>query len=134
MSCFAQQLTHPNRLIFGSTANTTDTMMLPAVSLVLALASLASAAPTNGKGNGNANGKPFVHPGLSHSAEDLERVKFHVNAGHEPWVTGFEKLTNNTKSHLGYKPAPEVHLCRGANAGCQENYAHAMTDFAACYQ
>ena len=76
----------------------------------------------------------FVHPGLLHNANDLARVRQHVAAGDEPWMTGWYKLTNNSLSQLGYQPSPVTGLCRGSKAGCTENFSNAFTDYAACYQ
>lgn len=76
----------------------------------------------------------FAHPGLLHSAGDLQRIKTNVAAKKEPWLTGYNKLTKNKYSQLGYKASPVVGLCRGRSAGCAENYSHAFQDYAACYQ
>ncbi|KAB2572135.1 putative gpi anchored protein [Lasiodiplodia theobromae] len=76
----------------------------------------------------------FVHPGMLHTAEDFERITTNVNAGNEPWLTGWYKLTNNSHAQSTYTPNPEELLCRGSPASCTENYSHMFNDAAAAYQ
>ena len=76
----------------------------------------------------------FVHPGMLHTADDFDRITTNVNAGNEPWLTGWYKLTNNSRAQSDYTATPEELLCRGTRASCQENYSHAFNDAAAAYQ
>ncbi|SNX87362.1 related to GPI anchored protein [Melanopsichium pennsylvanicum] len=76
----------------------------------------------------------FKHPGLLHTEEDFARIRSKLASNSEPWVQGYRALTNNGHSKLGYEAAPVAGLCRGINAGCQENYSRAFNDFAAAYQ
>lgn len=81
--------------------------------------------------------KTFVHPGLLHSQEDFERIKNKVNAGEEPWLSGWNKLIANSHSSLNYNPNPTVKLIRGGNSREEpepDNYSKAMNDVAAAYQ
>lgn len=81
--------------------------------------------------------KTFVHPGLLHTGEDLDRVKDRVDAGEEPWISGWNKLTANSHSSSGYTPAPVEKLIRGGNSREEpepDNYARAFNDAAAAYQ
>lgn len=45
----------------------------------------------------------FVHPGILHTAADLERMKRKVAAGEEPWKSGFEILKNSKQARFDYK-------------------------------
>lgn len=45
----------------------------------------------------------FVHPGLLHSRDDLERMKRQVAAGAEPWKSGFEKLRKDDRSRADWR-------------------------------
>jgi hypothetical protein len=47
--------------------------------------------------------RPFVHPGLLHGREDLERVKGKVAAGAEPWKAGFAKLSADAPSRADWR-------------------------------
>ncbi|GIZ09741.1 carbohydrate-binding protein [Flavobacterium sp. UMI-01] len=44
----------------------------------------------------------LVHPGISHKLSDLERMKYMVEAGIEPWATTFQNLKNNSKAKYTY--------------------------------
>jgi hypothetical protein len=53
----------------------------------------------------------FVHPGLLHGRDDLERMKAAVAAGEEPTLAGFEKFRASPASQATYRmrgPYPEV--------------------------
>ncbi|KAL0259640.1 hypothetical protein SLS55_005377 [Diplodia seriata] len=76
----------------------------------------------------------FVHPGMLHSADDFERITTNVNAGNEPWMTGWYKLTNNSHAQSTYTANPVELLCRGTPASCEQNYSRAFNDAAAAYQ
>ncbi|WP_423127203.1 alginate lyase family protein [Gaoshiqia sp. Z1-71] len=81
--------------------------------------------------------KTFVHPGLLHTASDFARMKAKVDAGIEPWVSGWNKLTANSHASLLYNPAPTVKLIRGGSSAEEpeaDNYSRAMNDAAAAYQ
>tara|TARA_R110002050_G_scaffold81133_1_gene173409 strand:+ start:7224 stop:8525 length:1302 start_codon:yes stop_codon:yes gene_type:complete len=81
--------------------------------------------------------KTFVHPGLLHSSGDFDRIKAKVDAGAEPWISGWNKLTANSHASLSYTPAPVVKLIRGGNSTEEpeaDNYSRAMNDVAAAYQ
>ncbi|MCB4807954.1 carbohydrate-binding protein [Tamlana sp. 62-3] len=40
----------------------------------------------------------FVHPGISHKLSDLERMKYMVEAGIEPWATTFQNLSSHSRA------------------------------------
>ena len=49
-----------------------------------------------------SSGSPFVHPGLLHSAVDLERMRSAVHARRQPIAAGFEKLRQHPLSSPNY--------------------------------
>jgi len=57
--------------------------------------------------------KPFVHPGLLHSREELEFIKQKVAAGEEPWKTAWEKLRASASASLDHKFRPRAEVVRG---------------------
>ena len=84
----------------------------------------------------NAN-KIFKHEGGLHTQADFNRIKAKVDAGAEPWLSGWNKLINNSHSKLTYTPNPVVKLIRGglsAEEPLPDNYSTAMNDAAAAYQ
>jgi hypothetical protein len=81
-----------------------------------------------------AKAQAFVHPGLLHRQEDFDRMKAKVNAGAQPWKSGWDVLVANGHSQLTYTPAPVVTLIRGTTSAGSENYSRAMNDAAAAYQ
>lgn len=50
-----------------------------------------------------ATDQAFVHPGILHQMEDLNRIRQNVNAGTEPYASGFEKLKKDRLSSSRYK-------------------------------
>ncbi|WP_309720100.1 alginate lyase family protein [Armatimonas sp.] len=57
--------------------------------------------------------KPFVHPGLLHSREELAFIKQKVTAGEEPWKTAWEKLQESPSASLNHTPRPRPEVVRG---------------------
>lgn len=81
--------------------------------------------------------KTFVHPGILHTASDFNRIKQKVDAGAQPWMDGWDKLTANSHASLSYTPNPTVKLIRGGSSAEEpenDNYSRAMNDVAAAYQ
>ncbi|MDA7629701.1 alginate lyase family protein [bacterium] len=58
--------------------------------------------------------KPFVHPGMLHSKEELEFVKKKRAASEEPWKSAWEKLQASEVASLSYIPEPTAKVVRGA--------------------
>ena len=46
--------------------------------------------------------RTFAHPGISHKKSDLERMKYMVQAGKDPWKTSFQNLTQNPYASYNY--------------------------------
>jgi len=76
-------------------------------------------------------GQAFVHPGLLHKAADFTRMTTEVNAGANPWIQGWEVLTNNSHAQSSYVPNPQTDIDRG---GTVNNYGIFYNDIAAAYQ
>ncbi|KAF2497661.1 chondroitin AC/alginate lyase [Lophium mytilinum] len=71
----------------------------------------------------------FVHPGLLHAAADFTRITSKVNAGAEPWLTGWNKLIAHADA--SYTAAPVATVFRGD--GTSENYPNLYRHAAAAY-
>ncbi|MCH7229439.1 RICIN domain-containing protein [Glycomyces sp. L485] len=72
------------------------------------------------------------HPGMLHTEADLDRMAEKVDAGAEPWTSGWDKLVANGRSHSTWEPRPVEVVVRGG--GQEENYAQLYLDIAAAYQ
>jgi hypothetical protein len=93
------------------------------------VATMGGGAPSSG----SAGTTGFVHPGLLHSAADFARMKTKVDAGAQPWKSGYDKLLANSHSALGYTPRPAEVVYRGADGTHPENYGQLYNDVAAAY-
>jgi hypothetical protein len=94
--------------------------------------SIATGSTTNAGISDNSTG--IVHPGLLHTAADFARVIEKVNAGAEPWISGWNKLQANNHAQADYQmrgPAEQVN--RGFVEGLVQNYAILYYDTAAAY-
>lgn len=96
------------------------------LSLLLVLGTAAAHA-------GSADRALFVHPGLLHSQQDLDRMRAKVIAQAQPWTDGWNRLLVNRHASLGWQPAPQSVVYRGKNPNHAENYAHLFNDLAAAY-
>lgn len=70
--------------------------------------------------SGNASGsktsaatQSFVHPGIAHTAANLEFVKEKIATGDQSWQDAFEKLQRSRHGRLSWKPDPRPHVQRG---------------------
>ncbi|KAL4738902.1 chondroitin AC/alginate lyase [Aspergillus similis] len=73
----------------------------------------------------------FVHPGLWHTHDDLERVRNNVLAKKEPWASAFEKFSADPYSQANYTmQGPATVLSRGAIP----NYSSFTHDAKAAWQ
>ena len=73
----------------------------------------------------------FVHPGLLHTSADFSRMTTQVNALANPWIQGWEILTNNSHAKATWVPNPQGDIDRG---GSINNYGIFYNDVAAAYQ
>jgi hypothetical protein len=46
--------------------------------------------------------RTFAHPGISHKRSDLDRMKYMVQAGKEPWKSSFQNLSQNPYASYNY--------------------------------
>lgn len=77
----------------------------------------------------------LVHPGGLHTDADFERVIAHVNAGDEPWTTGWNLLTANSHAQATYTMrGPVTTIIRGSSPLGSENYVLLYNDIHAAYQ
>ncbi|MDK1345630.1 alginate lyase family protein [Streptomyces sp. 378] len=73
----------------------------------------------------------FTHPGMLHNAGDINRAKVRVAAGDDPWLSGWNGLTANSRSQSTWAPRATATVIRG---GTGENYSLLYNDIAAAYQ
>lgn len=57
--------------------------------------------------------KPFVHPGLLHSRDELTFIKEKIATGEKPWKSAWEKLQAAKEASLNYTPTPCAKVVRG---------------------
>ncbi|KAF3401401.1 hypothetical protein DPV78_005913 [Talaromyces pinophilus] len=73
----------------------------------------------------------FIHPGLWHTHDDLERIRNGVLSGKEPWKSAYANFSVNAYSQANYTmKGPYSVLCRGS---CS-NYTSFSQDVRAAYQ
>ena len=73
----------------------------------------------------------FVHPGLWHTHDDLERIRDGVLHGKEPWSSTFKNFSTDSFSQSDYPmQGPKSILCRGS---CS-NYTTFTNDVRAAWQ
>jgi len=84
---------------------------------------------------GTAQVAAIVHPGMLHTAADFTRMTQKVNAGAQPWLSGWNKLLANSHSSSTYTmQGPTTYIIRGTTSLGSENYPKVMNDAAAAYQ
>ncbi|GAA3794061.1 alginate lyase family protein [Streptomyces phyllanthi] len=99
--------------------------------LTAALAVGASAAALTGTA-AEAAPATFTHPGMLHNGGDINRAKVRVAAGDDPWLSGWNRLTANSRSQSTWTARPQATVYRGS--GYPENYGILYNDIAAAYQ
>ncbi|KFZ23694.1 hypothetical protein V502_01822 [Pseudogymnoascus sp. VKM F-4520 (FW-2644)] len=120
--------------------------------LVLGVIAVLSLLVENVVGTGGLNGLPvlngpinpvsnvqgmkkglgeFVHPGLWHTHDDLERIRLGVTEGKDPWKSAFANFSLDSYSQASYvMQGPKKVICRGS---CS-NYTTFTNDARAAYQ
>ncbi|MFE0253903.1 alginate lyase family protein [Streptomyces sp. NPDC059010] len=98
--------------------------------LTAALVLGGSAAALAGNTAGAAP-STFTHPGMLHNAGDINRAKVRVAAGTDPWRSGWNRLTANSRSQSTWTNRATATIIRG---GTGQNYGLLYNDIAAAYQ
>ena len=58
----------------------------------------------------NAFSQSFLHPGLLHTQEDLDRMKERVAQGVHPWIEGWHRLIQDTKAQNNYSGRAQANM------------------------
>lgn len=77
------------------------------------------------------------HPGGLCVQDDFDRIRTQVNAGADPWISGWNKLIANAHAQVSYTDNPTVKIIRGGGSPEEpdpDNYSYAMNDVAAAFQ
>ncbi|MCD0443843.1 alginate lyase family protein [Glycomyces sp. A-F 0318] len=72
-----------------------------------------------------------VHPGMLHTQADFDRMAAKVDAGLEPWLSGWNRLTANGRAQSTWTARPTAVIIRG---GTGQNYPQLYNDVHAAYQ
>ena len=75
----------------------------------------------------------FVHPGVLHTAADLQRVKKMIARGAQPWKSGFDKLREHSQSQATWRVRGPFATVRRDPRGSQ-HIAELEADSNAAYQ
>ena len=80
-----------------------------------------------------ATAKPFVHPGLLHTSDELKFVKQQIEAGNKPWKAAWEALRASDSASLDFKPKPREEVVRGPYNNPNIGSSEFSRDAAAAY-
>jgi hypothetical protein len=83
---------------------------------------------------GGSNTLTIIHPGILHTQADLDRMKAKVNAGAQPWKSGWDRLVANSFAQNTYTPNPQDTVCCGNVCSGGETFMPLARDCAAAYQ
>jgi len=103
---------------------------IPTIALLTAAVALGADPVTAGgqpaeNSDSSATGATFVHPGILHTREDLQRIKAGVAAGVEPCRNGFERLAAHPCSQSDYRIRGPVEIVHRPGRGNAEMAADA---------
>ena len=105
--------------------------LVQAITCIALLSSGASvvrgaAKPVDPRAPRNSDGKVFVHPGISYTQGDLDRMKAMVDAGVQPWKRCFDALAGSRWAGHGVKAPWRGEDLRGFNntIGFDGRFAH----------
>ncbi|KAB8162032.1 cell wall anchor protein [Streptomyces sp. 3MP-14] len=93
--------------------------------------STAGAAPAAGTGGDPVRPLAFTHPGMLHAQADFDRMRGHVEANTQPWLSGWNRLTANGHSSATWAERPTATIIRGGDG---QNYPQLYNDVHAAYQ
>jgi hypothetical protein len=77
--------------------------------------------------------KDFVHPGILHTQQDLDRMREKVAAKAQPWYQGWQMLDHSPYANLNWQPRPQEEIRRGGGSKGGENYILLARDIAVAY-
>jgi hypothetical protein len=83
-------------------------------------------------GDGGGATGAFVHPGLLFTRADLERMRAMVNAGTEPYLSGWNRLRAEGRASADYQPTPFAIVTRDTG-GTGEGNAELRDDAARAF-
>lgn len=115
-------------------------LLLRGVAALPWLAALGACGGRHGEGDAEGDSdsspaapgsRPFTHPGLLHTDDDFARMRAQVNAGAEPWSSGWNELINSGHANLGMTPNPLATVIRGGDG---QNFGTMIKDMARAYQ
>lgn len=92
-----------------------------------------SAAADAAKDAARAPAKPFLHPGLLHTREELAFVQGKIAAGEQPWQAAWERLRAASSAALDYQPEPHAEVVRGPYNNPNIGSSEFSRDSAAAY-
>jgi hypothetical protein len=79
------------------------------------------------QGDDRPQSATFLHPGMLHSAADLERIKKNVNDGLEPWAGAWKEFQKDRFLDKKYQPRPLETVGRGVGSTGMNNIANDCT-------
>jgi hypothetical protein len=84
---------------------------------------LVSASVVPAQSSGQVQSASFIHPGMLHSAADLERIKKNVKDGVEPWAGAWKEFQKNRFLAKTFQPRPLETVGRGVGSTGMNNIA-----------
>ena len=75
----------------------------------------------------------FTHPGILHSASELDFVRGKIASGEEPWASAWESLRSHRWASLDYTPMAHADVVRGRRGKNNMGMSELMNDSAAAY-
>lgn len=77
--------------------------------------------------------RPFVHPGLLHSRDELTFIKQKLATGEEPWKSAWEEMQSAKEASLTYTPKPCANVVRGVRNNPNIGSSDMSNDSSAAY-
>ncbi len=112
----------------GSGGQSTGAIDTTTSNTATSVAAPAAAEPAT---TADAQARKLTHPGLLHTDADFERMRLKVAAGSQPWLDGWNALTNSSRAQLGALPNPLATVVRGGDG---ENFRTMVEDLERAYQ
>ncbi|MCM2374501.1 alginate lyase family protein [Aporhodopirellula aestuarii] len=77
--------------------------------------------------------KPFIHPGLLHTTEELAFVKERISNAEEPWKSAWDRLRASSPASLEHVPVPYAKVVRGPYNNPNIGSSEMASDASAAY-